>query len=82
MNALVQWQGGLYGEQRTDIAPHDGRHDYNAPVITAPAMDQKQFDYDNQRLIEDAVLLTPPMLAWAVSDLRKRVKELEDGHGS
>lgn len=78
MNALVQWQDGLYGEQRTDIAPHDGRHEYNAPVITAPAMDQSQFDYDNQRLIDDAVLLNPAMLAFVISDLRARVKELEE----
>jgi hypothetical protein len=60
------------------IAPHDARFEYNPPRVKAPAMDQAQFDYDNQRLIEDAVLLNPAMMAFVLQDLRQRVKELEE----
>ena len=77
MGVLVKWQEGLVGEKRHSVF-HDNRHDYNAPLIEAPAMAQEQFDYDNQRQIDDAVLLQPAMLAFVIRDLKDRVKELED----
>jgi hypothetical protein len=78
VSALVEWQSGLCGFQRMDIAPHDDRQEYNPPIVTAPAMSQDQFEYDNQRQIDDAVLLEPAMLAFVIQDLRTRVKELEE----
>lgn len=77
MSDIIKWQDGLVGERRHTVF-HDDRHDYNAPYVVAPAMAQDQFDYDNQRMIDDAVMLQPAMLAWVISDLRARVKELED----
>lgn len=41
-------------------------------------MEQDQFEYDNQRMIDDAVLLQPAMLAHVIQDLRLRVKQLEE----
>lgn len=57
---------------------HDGDKPYNPPAVEAPAMSQEQLEYDNQRQIEDAALLNPTMLAFVISDLKARVKALED----
>lgn len=75
MNALTEsWL------DRTAIGrpqSHDARFDYNAPPVEAPAMSQEQLDYDNQRQIDDAVLLNPAMLAFVIRDLKDRVEALE-----
>lgn len=57
---------------------HDGDKPYNPPAVLAPAMSQEQLDYDNQRQIEDAIMLQPTMLAFVISDLKHRVKALEE----
>lgn len=57
---------------------YDARQSYNPARVEAPAMEQDQFEYDNQRMIDDAVLLQPAMLAHVIQDLRLRVKQLEE----
>lgn len=56
---------------------HDERFSYNPPAIIAPAMDQSQFDYDNQKEVEANFLANPSIAAHVIMELRDRILELE-----
>lgn len=61
---------------------HDNRHEYNPPMVTAPAMSQDQFEYDNEMDKELLRMSNPLILAREVWMLRERVKELENDNRS
>ncbi len=74
MNALSPW---LDKSAIGRAIKHDPRFEYNPPAPAAPAMSDEQFEYDNQRQINEAVLTNPTMLAHVIMNLRERIELLE-----
>jgi hypothetical protein len=56
---------------------HDYRYSHNPPPLVSPAMEQEQFEYDNQREIEASLLAVPQVMAQHFLLLRDRVEFLE-----
>lgn len=82
MNWLIEWQDGLRALTGSHSVPHDEKHEYNPPRVTAPAMDQAQFEYDNEMDKELLRMSNPLILAREMWMLRERVKELENDNRS
>jgi len=57
---------------------YDDRFAYNPPRLDAPAISQEQFDYDNQRDIEAALLANPVVMAHTIMMVKDRLSRLED----
>lgn len=78
MNALVNWiDRGV-----TRQVKHDFDTPHNPAPVTAPAMSDEQFEFDNEMEKELVRLSNPVIVAQAIYDLRQRVKELEDDNRS
>lgn len=70
--------------QALAIVKHDSKHAYNPPAVFAPAISQAQFEYDEQRDMEVALLANPTHLAFKMQEeqaekqrLVERIERLE-----
>lgn len=89
-DARFDWDAMLEAQRNmTALAlpsAYDNRHSYNPPAVERPAMDDKQFWFDEQREIEANLLANPIVMAHTVAELKLRVaaleREIENGNGT